>query len=273
MGRVAPGTSRRAVRGAARAGGMGSVKAWPQHYRFPARCHRTNGDICQNERGMGYTHYWHRPPAISEAVWGRIRSDFERLILPLSDAGIELAGGLGIGPPEITHERIWFNGPEQCGHPLNEDLIIPYPSPEAEGVGPASTAIEGDFYGVGVTVRHRCCNGSCSFETFSFERLKQVRPYDEADENGLYGEYVKTGFRPYDIAVTALLLISKHYVRHQFVVHSDGADAQWSDARRICQRVLGYGDWFGIIEEKITDQPGDRAVNLRVLVESEAPQV
>lgn len=222
---------------------------------------------------MGYTHYWRRPATISEALWSRIRGDFEKLVLPLSDAGIELAGGLGTGPPEITSERIWFNGPEQCGHPLNEDLIIPYPSLEAEGVGSGSTAIEGDFHGLGVTVRHRCCNGSCSFETFSFERVKHVRSWNEPDEGGLYGEDVKTGFRPYDIAVTAVLLISKHYLGDLFVVHSNGADAQWSDARRICQRVLGYGDWFGIIEEKIIDQPGDREVNLRVLIESNVPRI
>lgn len=222
---------------------------------------------------MGYTHYWDRPQTISEALWSQIRGDFEKLVLPLSDAGIELAGGGGTGPPEITDEWICFNGREDCGHPANEELVIPYPSLEAEGIGPSSTAIDGDFYGVGVKVRHRCCNGSCSFETFLFERVKTLRPDEEPEENELYGEYVKTGFRPYDVAVTAILLILKHYLREQFVVHSNGADAQWSDARRICQRVLGYGDWFGIIEEKVIDQPGEREVNLRVLVELQVPEV
>jgi hypothetical protein len=222
---------------------------------------------------MGYTHYWDRPQAIPADVWRCIRNDFEKLILPLSDAGIELAGGGGTGPPEITDEWVCFNGPEECGHPVNEELVIPYPSIEAEGVGPSSTAINGDFYGIGVTVKHRCCNGSCCFETFLFERVKALRPGEKLEENGLYGEYVKTGFRPYDVAVTTALLIAKHHLGDRFLVHSNGGDAQWSDARRICQQVLGYGDWFGIIEEKIIEQPRGREVNVRVLVELQPPAV
>lgn len=221
---------------------------------------------------MGYTHYWDRPQTIPEDTWDAIRKDLEELILPLSDAGVVLAGGLGTGPPEITERVICFNGPEQCGHPPNEELVIPYPSAEAEGVGPSWTAIDGDFYGVGVTVKHRCCNGSCCFETFAFERVKQLRPGEEPDEDGLYGEYVKTGFRPYDVAVTAVLLVAKYHLKDQFVIHSNGADAQWADARRLCQKVLGYGDWFGIIEEQI-EEPDGRAVTLRVLVELQPPEM
>ncbi len=118
--------------------------------------------------------------------------------------------------------------------------------------------------GLGVTVKHRCCNGSCCFETFTFEKSIDVAD-KEPDEDGLYIEYVKTGFRPYDISVTCALLIAKHYLGSQLVVHSNGADAQWSDARRICQEFLGYGDWFGIIEEPVIEE--EREVNLRNLVE------
>lgn len=218
---------------------------------------------------MGYTHYWHRPQTISDALWSCIGSDFGKLVLPLSDAGVVLAGGLGKGPPEITDKVIRFNGPEECGHPPNDELVIPYPSNDAEGIGSSSTAIDGDFYGLGVTVKHRSCNGSCCYETFTLEKSMDASDM-EPDEDGLYIGYVKTGFRPYDIAVTCALLITKHYLGNQFVVHSNGADAQWSDARRICQRVLGYGDWFGIIEEPIIED--EREVNLRSLVEYRPPE-
>jgi hypothetical protein len=70
------------------------------------------------------------------------------------------------------------------------------------------------------------------------------------------------------------LLIAKRHLRDQFIIHSDGADAQWLDARRICQRVLGYGDWFGIMEEQLEeDWPSSEAttskrkVTLRALIE------
>src|SRR5580704_19142324 len=145
---------------------------------------------------MGYTHYWHRPQTISDALWDRICGDFGKLILPLSDAGVVLAGGLGKGPPEITDNLIRFNGPEECGHPANDELVIPYPSNAAEGIGSSSTAIDGDFYGLGVTVKHRCCNGSCAYETFTLEKSMDASN-KEPDEDGLYVEYVKTGFRPY----------------------------------------------------------------------------
>lgn len=223
---------------------------------------------------MGYTHYWRRPRTIPEALFLAIRSDFENLILPFSDAGIVLAGGLGEGLPEIMESAISFNGLNECGHPQTDEIMIPYPSEFAQGAGPSSTAIDGSFFNLGVTLRHRCCNGRCSFETFRLARTKDLQPNETADENGLYCEHVKTGFRPYDIAVTAVLLIAKHHLREQFIVHSNGADAQWSDAKRICQQVLGYGDWFGIIHERIEeDWPGlegatePREVNLRTLVE------
>jgi len=81
-----------------------------------------------------------------------------------------LADGLGAGIPEITEEVIRFNGPRECGHPRNDELIIPYPSEQAEGIGPGQTAIDGDFFGAGVTVKHRSCNGDCCYETFMFEK-------------------------------------------------------------------------------------------------------
>ena len=223
---------------------------------------------------MGYTHYWHRPQRISDEHWQSIWRDFEALILPLSDEGVDLAGGLGEGPPEINGEVIGFNGPRECGHAKNEELVIPYPSHLAKGIGPNSSAIDGDFYGLGVTVRHRSCNGSCSFETFWFPKSMELSSHNRPDATGLYIDYVKTGFRPYDVAVTAALIVAKHYLRDQFVVNSNGADAQWLDAREICQRVLGYGEWLGIVEERFVEiWPEEREVNLRTLVEMPPPEI
>ena len=60
------------------------------------------------------------------------------------------------------------------------------------------------------------------------------------------------------------------------IVHSNGADSQWSDAKGFCQQILGYGGWFGIIEERIEEKwPGvdnsteSREVLLRTLEEIE----
>jgi hypothetical protein len=87
---------------------------------------------------------------------------------------------------KFTMEVLRFNGPVNCGHPKNEELVIPYPSDSAQGIGPSTTAIDGDFYGVGVTVRHRCCNGSCCYETFELPKAMELSAYNKPDENGLH---------------------------------------------------------------------------------------
>jgi hypothetical protein len=60
-------------------------------------------------------------------------------------------------------------------------------------------------------------------------------------QNGLYFDFCKTAFRPYDMAVTACLVIAKHYLQDRIVVRSDGDDDQWQDAKWLCQIELGYG--------------------------------
>jgi hypothetical protein len=61
---------------------------------------------------------------------------------------------------------------------------------------------------------------------------------------GKYFGFCKTAFKPYDWAVTAFLIIAKHYLGDRILVHSDGTSANWHDARLICQIELGYGMEF-----------------------------
>src|SRR5438309_1487242 len=110
---------------------------------------------------MGYTQHWFRPPAIEGDVFRRIRADFEKLILPLADMGVPLAGGNGRNEPEIGAELIRFNGVCQCGHPKNEEILVPYPTDDARGLGSSATAITEPMpmCRLVVKVRHRCCAG------------------------------------------------------------------------------------------------------------------
>jgi hypothetical protein len=218
---------------------------------------------------MGYTHYWYRPDIIANGAFRAIRMDFEQLILPLSDLGVELADGLGKGLPLIRDDIICFNGLQDCGHPPNEDLTIPFPSEHARGIGPNAAAIDGDLFGWAVTIKHRCCNGKCDYETFRFTQTVIAEASLQPNRQGFYFEFVKTAFRPYDIAVTAALLIAKRHLRDQLIVHSDGRDTQWADARDLCQRVLGYGQRFGITEKRVPQEAGDVAV--RTLTETAPP--
>ncbi|MGH9440599.1 MAG: hypothetical protein ACRD22_22730 [Terriglobia bacterium] len=50
--------------------------------------------------------------------------------------------------------------------------------------------------------------------------------------------------KPYDLAITAALLIAKHHWGENIKITSGGSDAQWWDAKLTCQRVLGYGQFI-----------------------------
>jgi hypothetical protein len=224
---------------------------------------------------VGYTHYWYRPLVIPTDAFHAIRSDFERLILPLADFGVHLAGGLGEGLPVITDDMIWFNGVRACGHPKNETVQIPFPTDDACGVGASANAIADGSDGLITRIKHRCCDGRCSYETFLFPKSLEADETRPPEENGLYIGFTKTAFRPYDIAVTAALLVAKRNLKDQFAVHTDGTDRHWSDAKRICQEVLGYGEWFGIVEEEVEAQSSGesdtRTASVGTLIEVHPP--
>jgi hypothetical protein len=226
---------------------------------------------------MGYTQHWYRPVVIADDVFRAIRLDFQKLILPMADIGVNLAGPCGRNEPEVNDECIAFNGPDHCGHPKNEEIFVPYPTDDARGLGPGETAIDESANGLVTKIKHRCCSGRCSHESFLFPKAAgpgHEPVEDDRDTKGLTFYWTKTAFKPYDIAVTAALLIAKRYLHNQLVIHSDGLDTQWADAKELCQRHLGYGDWFGIVEDPIIDLwPGpngtqvEREVRLRILVE------
>ena len=62
--------------------------------------------------------------------------------------------------------------------------------------------------------------------------------------NGLYSEFCKTAFKPYDLAVITFLIIAKHHMEDRLMVSSDGTDEHWSDGKQLCQNILGYGMEF-----------------------------
>lgn len=189
---------------------------------------------------MGYTHYWYRQEAdIGTEAMGKISADFARLVGPLMAAGVVLAGGDGEGEPEITPEALVFNGPSNCGHE-SRHLGITWPASDARGgVGVASPPV-GTWF-AGSTLATRTCDGDCSHETFFLEAHEE-QPYRAG--NGEYFTFCKTAYKPYDLAVTAALIIAKHHLSERIRIHSDGETQDWGDARRLCQYVLGYGADF-----------------------------
>ncbi|MGB9858480.1 MAG: hypothetical protein ACPLQP_00930 [Moorellaceae bacterium] len=207
---------------------------------------------------MGYTHYWYRPKNISKKAFGAIVKDFKKVVPALEKAGVVLAGPLGEGKPVITADIVKFNGSRYCGHPAEYELVIPWPAPGAGGVF-AGEPIAGTWY-AGHLLMTRACPGDCSYETFYFPRVRE--PYYEGErprENGLWFDFCKTAFRPYDLAVTAFLIIAKHHLKDKIVVRTDGEDLHWADARLLCAMELGYGLGYGINEQgELCIQQGSR---------------
>ena len=65
------------------------------------------------------------------------------MILTLDDMGVRLAGPLGSGLPEIDGVHIAFNGLWDCGHAKNEEIVIPFPTVDAAGIGTSINAVRG----------------------------------------------------------------------------------------------------------------------------------
>jgi hypothetical protein len=218
---------------------------------------------------MAYQHFWSNIRHIPEAKFALMISDFNLCLAPLQAMGVSLADGVGEGSPLIGPEAVRFNGLWHCGHIKNEAIKVPIPADDAAGVGSSLDAIV-EPYGyrersipddpdshLGVIVRHRCCNGTCSFETFEVERDDSGEPFtpppsgwpdrSEADEALMHdrdpnwtGGSCKTAYRPYDLAVQCFLVIAKHHLREKFMVRSDGLDLHWHEAYDLCHEVLGY---------------------------------
>jgi hypothetical protein len=110
-----------------------------------------------------------------------------------------------------------------------------------EGV-PIITPNEITFNGLGEEESHETCSLP---QDISGERFLQ--PCDENKD--LYFTFCKTARKPYDLAVTALLIIAKHHLRERIRVSSDGEDSDWSEAKALCQLLLRYGSEFKLADE------------------------
>lgn len=191
---------------------------------------------------MGYTHYWYRGKEISPETFRAIVKDFKTLLPLFKVLDVKLADGRGEGEPVITDEEVTFNGSVHCGHPVNHEIVLPWPAPDTKnGVAPSSGgAIAGNWF-AGVLLNQRTCDGDCSYETFDFPRVfdPDFKQYEKGTR--MLFNFCKTAYRPYDLAVTAFLISAEHYMGKDIRVSSDGELKDWLDAAQICQNALGYG--------------------------------
>ncbi|PSR27615.1 MAG: hypothetical protein C7B46_19320 [Sulfobacillus benefaciens] len=109
----------------------------------------------------------------------------------------------------MTSATLGFNGLERCGH--SQDSF--------------------QWFG-GALLKTRTCYGDCSYESFRFDRVEDAR-----------FSFCKTARKPYDVAVTAALIVIKHHLPTVRIM-SDGNDDDWADGRMVCMTACGYGENF-----------------------------
>jgi len=231
---------------------------------------------------MGYTHYWRRKKEFDVGAFARVVEDFKKVRAAVGPM-VPLAGFDGEGDAEVTPDVICFNGVRECGHG-GRNLGIAWPADDAKGVAagasegaavadasPLATALTeafgenhvataantgarnatgdsdvGGTWFAGCKLNARTCDGDCSHESFQFPRVWTDLPgwKREDAKDGLYFEFTKTAYKPYDLLVCAALVIADHHLKAAIRVSSDGTLNQWADARALCQAVLGYGQDF-----------------------------
>ncbi len=190
---------------------------------------------------MGYTHYWYRPEELPEATFITVAKDLLVLRSELEKGGYYLAGWDGTGEPEINETKISFNGKRDCGH-QRRNLGIAWPAAGAKGASPDGQPAGSWFAGAQLSTR--TCGGDCSHETFLMERIVKRQDWATPRPDGFVFSCCKTAFKPYDLAVTAALVIAKQHFGKLIEVHSDGDEENWNDAREICMALFEYGSTF-----------------------------
>lgn len=195
---------------------------------------------------MGYSHYFRRAPVLDREAFTEAVSDIHQILEAVASKGIKLAGPTGLGDPELSDVTIAFNGSKTCGHRYI-DLGKPWPSKTAEGVEETNTPIVGPWFS-GAMIETRVCGGCCAQDPFVVDRKFIVRPWDQL-ENERYFCYCETGFKPYDLAVTASLIRLKERLGNEIIISSDGLERGFEDAKRLCRELFGWHTRFELEKE------------------------
>lgn len=224
---------------------------------------------------MGYTHYYYTRKELDAEAFKKISKDFTKIIPVFEHLGVKLGDGFGENSPIITDTEIIFNGLTKCGH-TERHLGITWPSKEAKGVSnlsmqhrlgnDTSANIDGHWF-AGAKLDTRTCGGDCSHETFIIEAKMQVPEWKKKDveQNKRIFNCTKTAYKPYDLAVTACLIIAKHYLGNEILVASEGELKDWNDGMQICEHFLGYGQDFTIDDtEKIMESEEKKILEEKV---------
>ena len=153
---------------------------------------------------MGYTHYYSRPAALGMDRFTAFSKDADRRLSAVAEQGIALAGPMG-RPDTVPEANPNHVAFNGAGDEGHEGFLL-------ECIyKPYTTQQPDDRYDDGIERHFDCC---------------------------------KTARKPYDLAVTAVLIAAKRHFGTDILVSSDGEGSEWDPARDLCQDALGYGNGF-----------------------------
>lgn len=205
---------------------------------------------------MGYTHYFYTPKTLNKKTFALLAKDVKKIIdYCNNDLGIAI-DGQNEKDVVLTSDLILFNGSQQQPKGVwttNEQISIPWPSSTASLTEPSHDPIaektEGTWFAgdilsqrVAPTYEDNPEFADGSYETFYINRTNK-----DAKKGELYFNCCKTAYRPYDLAVTAVLIALKHHFP-KCKVSTDGEEKDWLDGKILCNNILGYGMDFNIDE-------------------------
>lgn len=191
---------------------------------------------------MGFGHYWARPAELPQEPFAKAVEEIRLVLDTLSGRGVKLAGPVGIGKPELTRRTVAFNGEAACGHRYRH-LENAWPSPTATGIDadPWASPLTGPWSSGEVPqIETRTCGGSCAAKPFVMDAHYLKQEGEQAEGDGLYYSHCETGFKPYDLAVTASLIRFKEHLGPALSVWSDGQEHAFEDAKRLCRELFGW---------------------------------
>jgi hypothetical protein len=191
---------------------------------------------------MPYTHMWRRAPELTRAGFEKAVEDVKIILERSSELGVRISGPTGYGKPEVTGRTIAFNGVRDCGHRYF-DYGEPWPTATAEGVQ-NDNAVADSPYWSGEYLHTRVCHGgSCAQGPFVVDRVFLAKHWTVLEKGGYFCK-CETQFKPYDLVVTAALVRLKERLPDEIFLSSDGQEAGFEDAKRLCRELFGWPRHF-----------------------------
>ena len=172
---------------------------------------------------MGYTHYFRRRElehdkevfAAFIANVNKVLSNLPKVSLSSggyhSEVPLVLAGGFGEGEPEVTIERVWFNGVDE-GDMGHETFLI-------------ERSVEFDL-------------------NESYDRYKK----EQFEKEGELFDFCKTARKPYDFVAQVVLILYKKHFGNKVAISSDGNNDDWKEALEFAREQFGI---FGKIDDEL----------------------